>query len=208
MHSVLYLHGFASSPHSRKAAWFGERLRGEGWEVRVPELDCGDFAHLTLTSQLRLIEREAGEGPVSLIGSSLGGYLAALYAARQPKVERLVLMAPAFGFARRWQVWLGEAAVDEWRRTGWLSVPHYSTGREMELGWQFLQDALRYEEEPAVEQPVLIFHGRGDEVVPVEASRGFAAGRRNVRLLEVDSGHDLLNVLDLMWSETRRFLER
>ena len=42
--------------------------------------------------------------PLVLMGSSLGGYLAALYAERHPKaVDRLVLIAPAFGFLQRWE---------------------------------------------------------------------------------------------------------
>ena len=51
-----------------------------------------------------VIERAVGEQPAILIGSSLGGYLAALYAARHPaQIERLVLLAPAFQFPRRWR---------------------------------------------------------------------------------------------------------
>lgn len=35
---VVYLHGFASSPASTKAAFFAERLRSHGIEVRCPDL--------------------------------------------------------------------------------------------------------------------------------------------------------------------------
>src|SRR5437867_10984645 len=122
--SLIYLHGFASGPHSGKAPFFRRRLDERGVDMRIPDVNEGNFERLTITSQLRVIEREAGDGDVRLIGSSMGGYLAALYAARHAQVRQVVLLAPAFGFARRWPHWLGEQKVADWRRTGWLPVYH------------------------------------------------------------------------------------
>jgi predicted esterase YcpF (UPF0227 family) len=65
---TLYLHGFASGPASSKAAFFRDRIPS----LEVPDLAAGDFEHLTVTSQLDVIERVAAGDPVSLIGSSLG----------------------------------------------------------------------------------------------------------------------------------------
>jgi hypothetical protein len=101
MNRILYLHGFASSAASSKARFFAEHLRTAGAPIDIPDLAAGDFEHLTIGGQLRVIERAAAGDPVALMGSSLGGYLAALYAARHPEVTRVVLLAPAFGFARR-----------------------------------------------------------------------------------------------------------
>lgn len=207
MPPVLYLHGFASSPQSRKAVWFQERFRAAGRDVLIPDLNGGDFSGLTITGQLSLLERAAAGQPVTFIGSSLGGYLAALYAARHAEVERVVLLAPAFGFAKRYAESLGAEAVDEWRRQGWREVFHYAMQAPMRLGWTFLEDAGRYEAEPEVTQPTLILHGRRDDVVPVEASRAFAATRPHVRLVEYDSGHELTDVLEPMWAELRAFCQ-
>jgi uncharacterized protein len=95
----VYLHGFASSPNSRKARFFEERFNELGIGLEVPDLAEGNFRNLTLTAQLNVVSRLCSGQPASLIGSSMGGYLAALYAARHPEVERLVLLAPAFSFA-------------------------------------------------------------------------------------------------------------
>lgn len=206
MPRILYLHGFASSPSSKKARIFAERFAALGIDITIPDLAEDNFAGLTISGQLGVIEREARGEPTAIIGSSLGGYLAALYASRNPSVERVVMMAPAFGFARRWCESLGTEAVLHWRNSGSLTVPHYGTGGEAQLGWQLIEDASGYEEEPAFNQPGLIFHGLSDDVVPVEASRGFASTHPNVRLLELDSDHELLNVVDAMWSATRAFL--
>lgn len=203
---VLYLHGFASSPSSRKAQVFAERLRQAGAECLVPALDGGDFASLTITGQLALIEAAAEAGPVTLIGSSMGGYLAALYAAAHSSVEKIVLLAPAFGFARRWPLRLGPEVVAKWRAEGSMEVFHYAAGEPRRVGIELLDDGVRYPDFPAVTQPTLIFHGRNDDVVPYTFSQEFQSLRPQAELHLFDSGHELTDVLDPMWALTADFL--
>jgi uncharacterized protein len=202
----VYLHGFASSPVSRKARFFAERFRELGLGLEIPDLAEGNFRNLTLTAQLNVIGRVSRNEPVSLIGSSMGGYLAALYAARHSEVEKLVLLAPAFSFASRWAETLGEHAMQQWKRTHTLKVFHYSEGRDVELGYLLAEDARQYEGWPDVAQPALIFHGRNDTVVPPEYSVKFAEQHPNTRLRLLDSDHELTNVLNEMWTETEKFL--
>ena len=204
--TVLYLHGFASGPGSSKAAYFRHVLAAAGQAVEVPDLAAGDFEHLTLTGQLAVVGRAGAGRRVSLIGSSMGGYLAALYAARHPEVERVVLLAPAFGFARRWRAHLGAEAVARWRETGHMEVFHYGENRSMNLGYQLLEDADPYEDYPDFRQPALIFHGSADDVVPARYSQEFAHGRPNVRLEILNSGHELTDVLDYIGPKVLEFL--
>lgn len=208
MSRFVYLHGFASSPSSRKARYFQDRFRELGIELQVPDLAEGNFRDLTLSAQLNVVTRVCGDEPASLIGSSMGGYLAALYAARHPEVERVVLLAPAFSFASRWPETLGEEAMERWKQTNTLRVFHYSEGRETELGYQLIEDALQYEAYPNFNQPALIFQGRNDTVVPPIYAETFAARRPNATLRVLDSDHDLVNVLDEMWRGTEEFLFR
>jgi uncharacterized protein len=206
MSRFVYLHGFASSPGSRKARFFEERFRELGIGLEIPDLAEGNFRNLTLSAQLNVLERLCGNDPVALIGSSMGGYLAALYAARHPEVRKLVLLAPAFSFASRWPETLGEEAMDQWKLTNTLRVFHYSEGREVELGYQLIVDAQQYEAYPGFTQPALIFQGRNDTVVPPQFAETFAAQHANASLQLLDSDHDLVNVLDEMWRETEKFL--
>jgi uncharacterized protein len=192
---VLYLHGFASGPQSKKARLFSAWIPG----LEVPDLVDAPFRDLTLSSQLAVMERTARGEPVSLIGSSLGGYLAALYAARHPEVVRLVLLAPAFGFADLYANSLGPERLQGWQKTGVTRVMHYGLGGETELGWQLMEDARRYEAQPDVRQPTLIVHGIGDEVVPTDVSIDYAASRPNVRLDLVESDHELLDVFEFVY---------
>ena len=206
MNRILYLHGFASSPASSKARFFAARLRTAGALVDIPDLAAGDFEHLTIGGQLRVIEHAAGGDPVALMGSSLGGYLAALYAARHPEVSRVVLLAPAFGFAGRWAERQGPSAVDAWRTTGTLEVFHYGENRPCRLSYALLDDGLGYEDYPDFRQPALIFHGAQDDIVPARYSSEFAATHPNAHLEVLDSGHELLNVLEYMAPKVCAFL--
>lgn len=202
MERVIYLHGFASGPGSKKARLFRERLA----RVECPDLAEGDFEHLTITRQLAVIERTARGEPVTLIGSSMGGYLAALYAARHAEVRRLVLLAPAFGFAHRWPERLGAEVTAEWERSGSMAVFHYADGVERRVGWELMADGRKYESYPNVRQPALIIHGRNDDVVPCAFSEEFAATRPWVDLEVVESGHELTDVQEFIWQRSREFL--
>jgi pimeloyl-ACP methyl ester carboxylesterase len=204
---LIYLHGFASGPSSNKAQFFRQKFVERGIEIVIPELDEGNFRGLTITGQLGVLEREAAGAPVALIGSSLGGYLAAVYAARHPEVRRMVLLAPAFDFLARWTARLGGEAMEDWRRTGVLRVPHYGMKTDAVLGYQLIEDGARYEAFPDVRQPALIFHGDQDDVVPVELSRQFVASRPNARLVVLHSGHELTDVLDQLWEGASAFLD-
>jgi len=203
---VLYLHGFASSPGSRKARFFVERLSAMGIAVEVPDLAEGDFRHLTITGQLRLLERSLARQPAILIGSSLGGYLAALYAARHTEIVKLVLLAPAFRLYDLWSEELGPDRIAGWKLRGSIPVFHYGIGKDTEIGFQFLEDAQRYESFPNFLQSALIVHGNQDPVVPVKQSATFAESHKNVRFVRLDTGHELTDVLPAVWEESRNFL--
>jgi uncharacterized protein len=203
---IVYLHGFASSPKSTKARFFQQRFAELGIEIEIPDLAGGDFEHLTITRQLSVIERVAKDEPVHLMGSSMGGYLAGLYAARHATVEKMVLMAPAFSFVTRWPETLGPEQLEEWRRTGVLTVFHYGENRERQLSYDLIEDGRFYEDYPNFHQPALIFHGKNDTTVPPGYSITFSQQHENTTLRLLDSGHELLDVLDVMWAEVKAFL--
>jgi pimeloyl-ACP methyl ester carboxylesterase len=203
---IIYLHGFASSPGSKKARFFHDRFAELGIKMEIPDLAEGDFEHLTITRQLKVIERTTKNQGVCLIGSSMGGYLAALYAASHPEVQKLVLMAPAFSFVTRWPEALGSDKLEEWKRNGVMKVYHYGDDRERELSYDLIEDARFFEDYPNFHQPGLIFHGKNDEVVPPGYSITFSQQHANTRLRLLDSGHELVDVLDIIWAEVKEFL--
>jgi len=198
---LLYLHGFASGPQSTKAAAFARRLPGLAClDLRLPSME-----HLRLSAMIDAV-RAAIAGDCAIIGSSLGGLTAARVAERDPRVKRLVLLAPAFGIAARWQESLGDA-WHTWRDTGWHEVHDYRTGGTARVDFGFWEDVRRVDVGlPEVRVPTLIFHGVRDDVVPVAGSRAFAAGRADVTLVELDDDHQLVASLPALLDGTAALL--
>jgi pimeloyl-ACP methyl ester carboxylesterase len=202
----VYLHGFASGVESGKARFLRDRFVEAGVTLKIPDLAAGDFENLTISGQLALIERLLEGRPACLIGSSLGGYLAALYASLHAEIRKVVLLAPAFGFPRRWPEKLGAEKTSEWQRTGFMDVFHYGEGVQRRISWKILDDARSWPDEPSFSQPGLIFHGTRDDVVAAEFSQAYVAKRPNVALRLLDSDHQLTDSVDLIWAETKHFL--
>jgi len=208
---IFYLHGFASSPGSTKVRYFSDRLREHGITLACPDFNAPDFRTLTITRMLDQLEGDlarAGDAPVILMGSSLGGTLAILAAGRlTARVERLVLLAPAVMFAKPGHHLLPPERIDEWRRRGSLPFFHYAANEERELDFAFYEDSLRYDAFNAVvQQPMLIFQGLQDASVDYRTVEQFARSRPNVVLSLLDDDHQLIASLPRMWNDIQPFL--
>jgi pimeloyl-ACP methyl ester carboxylesterase len=212
---VVYLHGFASSPDSSKAAFFAERFAEHGVTFLCPDLNQPAFSTLTVTRMLQQLDREISTVPptdVVLIGSSLGGFVAVEAGARQPgnpphPISRLILLAPAVEL--EWDRWseVRPGGIEGWRKTGHIEVFHYAIDRTERLGFKFYEDAERYH--PATRRlslPMLIFQGRQDESVDPALVERFSRRQSRATLHMLDDTHQLKNSLDYIWGETERFL--
>jgi alpha-beta hydrolase superfamily lysophospholipase len=207
----LYLHGFASGPGSKKGRAVAERLARRGVELqrldlRVPSLQRLSFGRMMGTLEVAL---GAPEERAVVLGSSLGGLTAARVAERDARICMLVLLAPAFRFVERWRARLG-ADFRTWMDSGWLEVVDHTTGGKARVHADFAREAEALDAAgggwPDVRVPTLIVHGRRDDVVSIELSRHFAAGKRHVRLVEVDDDHELLGALPAVLDEVEDFL--
>jgi uncharacterized protein len=208
---VVYLHGFASSAGSTKAAFFASKLAAHGVAASAPDFNEPDFSTLTITRMIEQVGAAIGPadaGPVVLIGSSLGGFVAVQTALKyRARIDRMVLLAPALDFGGKRLDTLGDRGVDEWRRTNRLDVFHYAYGRVMPVHYELYADACRYDclhAQPAM--AIQIFQGRRDTAVDPETVEGWAGLRPNVELHMLDDDHQLMASLDHIWREVRRFL--
>ncbi|NEQ28897.1 MAG: esterase, partial [Microcoleus sp. SIO2G3] len=130
----------------------------------------------------------------------------AAWLAQRQQVQRIVLLAPAFGFLQHWLPRLGAQTLQQWRSTGTLMVYHYGENQQLPLSYQFVEDATQYDDRQLQRStPTLILHGRHDDVIPIEASRDFAIDRPWVKLIELDSDHALTDVMPQIWQEILAF---
>jgi hypothetical protein len=180
-------------------------LAGKFQELRlqldVPDLNLGDFTSMTVSRVLAHLQAVYAE-PVSVIGSSLGGYIGLLWAQQSLLVQKLLLLAPAIAFPRAIAEWLGNQAIQQWQELGYYEFWHYETQKPIPLSYEFFKDAQSYTDQQfdrAV--PTVILHGRRDEVVPVQVSENFAQSRPYVDLHLVDSDHSLGDspTLNYLW---------
>jgi uncharacterized protein len=205
--AYLYLHGFASGPQSTKAQFLRSRFAEHGIALHVPDLNLGDFSSVTLTKQLNYLRDRFAHKRLIVIGSSLGGLLASLMASKLPEIERLVLLAPAFGFHERLVTNLGAEAIARWQANGSADFYHYGLKQVVPLHYEFFADAQTHSKTILPrELPILIMHGVRDEVVPVSVSQDVAALHPHVILELLDSDHGLGDVLDEIWQKIEAFL--
>jgi pimeloyl-ACP methyl ester carboxylesterase len=209
---VFYLHGFASSAKSSKAAYFASHLATHGIAVETPDFNLPDFSTLTITRMVDQIDTAIGSDeadPVVLIGSSLGAFVAVQSAVRRAAaVSKMILLAPALDFGGNRMRQLGDRGIEEWRRTDRLEVFHYAYGRMMPVHYDLYADARRYDSmSAALTMPVQVFQGRRDDAVDPDTVERWASHRPNVELHMLDDDHQLLSSLDYIWGEVARFLE-
>lgn len=205
---VIYLHGFASSPFSSKAQRFERELRARGVGFGCPDFNEPEFETLTVTrmlDQTAAAIESAPSGPVALVGSSLGAFVALHAAARdadkaRPRVDRLMLMAPALDFGGNRLRQLGDHGIEEWRRAGTLRVFHYAHNAERDIGFALYEDAARYDAfDMHLDLPTLVFQGTRDALVDPEQVRRWASSRSIVDLRLVDDEHQLTASIDEIW---------
>ena len=211
---AVYLHGFASSPASSKAERFARELRVRGVGFSCPDFNEPDFETLTVT---RMLDQTASaiaaapDTPVALVGSSLGAFVAVHAAVgdaqcARPRVDRLVLMAPALDFGGNRLRQLGEHGIDEWRRAGKLRVFHYAHNAERDVGFALYEDAARYDAFGVnLDLPTLVFQGTRDASVDPSMVERWAWARRNVDLRMVDDEHQLTTSIDGIWQASAAF---
>jgi uncharacterized protein len=189
--SVLYFHGFASSPASAKITALRPLLEPHGIELNTPDLNVPSFERLDFEAMVgHALEAASRLPPRALVGSSLGA-LIALSVARRGLALPLVLIAPALGVADRWKEKIPPGDP--------ILVYNYARAADAPIHRAFFDQItnVRVDEEPPPSR-VTVVMGRRDETVPFETvartwerwrdSGRLAARSKFVELEEGDHG--------------------
>ncbi len=191
--SVILCHGMESSKESDKLVFLARTLAKNG----IPALrfdfsyvgeSSGKFEDITysgevedLTAAYSLVQNRY-PGKTAILGSSMGGTVALLFAARQPGVVALVTVAAPLhpeNFPTRI---LTPEQVQQWRNQG------FAIHNGQRLNVSLLNDLERINVPAAAKKiacPVLIIHGDADEIVPVAEAYELHACLNNSKRLSV-----------------------
>jgi pimeloyl-ACP methyl ester carboxylesterase len=206
----LYCHGFASGPNSTKGVKLSEHFAARGVALERLDLRAPSLERLSFPAMKDVVTAALGgaRDRAVLFGSSLGGLTVARVAEADARVSALVLLAPAFRIAERWRARMSDTEWRDWETSGFLEIDDYAAKRRARVHFEFIRELAAIDVGwPDVRVPTLIVHGRQDDTVDPELSRDFARGKRWVRLVEVDDGHELTQSLPRIAAEADAFLQ-
>lgn len=190
--SVLYFHGFASSPASAKIAALRPLLAPHGIELNTPDCNVPSFERLDFEAVVGHALQCARETPPrAMVGSSMGALIALAVCRRGVHVP-LVMIAPALGVAERWREKIPDGDP--------VPVFNYARNADVPIHRAFFEQmATLYVDAAPPPARVTAIMGRQDETVPFEvverrwheweSSGALVAGSR---LIVIDEGDHAL----------------
>lgn len=159
--SVLYFHGFASSPASAKITALRPLLAPHGIELNAPDCNVPSFEKLDFDAVVEhALDCARRTPPRAMVGSSLGALIALAVAKRGVHVP-LVLIAPALGVATRWSEKI--PAGDP------VTVFNFARNADAQIHRHFFEQMARlHVDDTPPPSRVTAIMGREDETVPFE----------------------------------------
>lgn len=162
---ILYLHGFRSSPASWKVRLLSEHMAANGLDERFA---CPALSHIP---SVAIAQAEAligaADGPLTLVGSSLGGYYATWLAEKHDL--RAVLINPAV---------LAPLSLTEHLGT----QTNLHTGETFEFTTAHIEELRCMEPEKITPARYLLLVEKGDEVLDYREAVAHYAGCRQIVL--------------------------
>lgn len=195
--AYVFLHGLGSVRRGVKSDLLFSHAARSGrsalrYDARGHGEASGELGVVTIGELIQDARQLLDEcGPAILIGSSLGGLVAAFAAVGHPAVVGLALLAPALGFVSRLQ-----------RRLDAEGRMRTQNGIEFRVTERVLDDARQLDERALpgrLQVPTLVVHGTDDEVVPPALSERFYTAlqsRRKQLWLVPGGGHRLHDSFD------------
>jgi pimeloyl-ACP methyl ester carboxylesterase len=205
--AIILCHGMDSNKDSEKLISLSRGLATSGFlTLRFDFAYVGEsserFEDITYSGEVEDLRaacafmRQRYSAEIGILGSSMGGTVALLFAAEDPGIAALVTIAAPVhpeAFPRRV---LSREALQKWRDRGFT----FYNGQRLNLALlEDLETINVVESARKIACPLLIIHGDNDEVVPVEEAHELNAcvsGKKNLLILK-GTDHRLSNPLIL-----------
>ncbi|HEX8750149.1 MAG TPA: alpha/beta fold hydrolase [Nitrospira sp.] len=184
---ILFMTGFLSKRWGNKSKALAQWCEQQGWgfccyDVRGFGDSGGAFTDYTLSDWMadaRAVISMLKTGPgLTIVGNSLGGWIAWMMAQEFEQVERLILIAPAFNMMGVRAESVSAERRHDWHSAGWMPWDDDPLHKDWPLSWKWVEESQNYWKRSFDRlRPVrtTILHGLDDRVILPEGSRQFAA---------------------------------
>jgi pimeloyl-ACP methyl ester carboxylesterase len=183
---ILFITGFLSKRWGNKSKSLAQWCEERGWgfccyDVRGFGDSEGQFTDYILSDWIAdartvLKSIEAGP-PVTIVGNSLGSWIAWLVAQEFSAVEELLLIAPAFNMMGERAKTISRERLHDWHTAGWMPWDEDPLYRDWPLSWKWVEESEQYWTKTfdvVRHVQTTILHGREDIVIPPGGSQSFA----------------------------------
>ncbi len=174
---LLFITGFLSKRWGAKSKALAKLCEERGWgfccfDFRGSGDSEGQFADYTLYNWLddarRVLQMLADGPPVTIIGSSLGGWLAWSLGQESASVHKLALLAPAFNMMGKRAKAISPSRREQWETTGWMPWDDDAVHRDFPISWKWVKESEALWEhrfQPIRPVTTTILHGLQDDVI-------------------------------------------
>lgn len=182
---ILFITGFLSRRWGNKSKALAQWCEGRGWgfccyDVRGFGDSEGQFTDYTLSDWIddsrTVLESIQSGPPMTIVGNSLGSWIAWLVAQDLPAVEELILIAPAFNMMGERAKTISKERLHDWHTAGWMSWDDDPLHKDWPLSWKWVEESERcwaktFDIVRHVKTTIL--HGEQDSVISATGSRRF-----------------------------------
>ena len=182
---ILFVTGFLSKRWGNKSKALAELCRKNEWgfccfDFRGSGDSHGEFSKYTLShwaeDALAVVKMIADGPPLTIVGSSLGGWLAWLVGQQHAAVKNTILLCPAFNMMGKRASAILPERRRSWMDTGWMPYDDDDLHRDFPLSWEWVEESeelwkQRFGTLRRVKTTIL--HGLQDSVIPPSGSWSF-----------------------------------
>lgn len=188
---ILFITGFLSKRWGNKSKALAQWCEEMGWgfccyDVRGFGDSEGSFTDYTLSDWIAdaqaVLEHIKSGPPITIVGNSLGGWIAWLMAQERQDIERLVLIAPAFNMMGLRAQSISAERCHLWHTAGWMPWDDEPAHCDFPLAWKWVEESEAYWKTNFDQlRPVntAILHGQQDSVILPQGSSQFVEQLRS-----------------------------